>query len=106
MVGLALWLPFRGSADTLRIARQSGARTIAITGSPGHPIARDASHVVLVSGHGIALSFSVLPMVAAIEAVVAMLATRRPELVAEIQQELHDRYVEEGNVVQMRDLEH
>lgn len=104
MIGLALWLPFRGAADTLRLARQSGATTIAITGSPGHPIARDGSHVVVVPAQGIALSFSVLPMVVAIEAVVALLATRRPQLVEEIQQALHDRYVEEGDVVQMRDL--
>ena len=104
-VGVSLWLPFRSTVDTLRFARQAGARTIAITGSPGSPVARGADHVVIVPGQGLALSFSVMPTVALFETLIAVLASRRPELVAEMQQRLHDHYVEEGLVVQMRDLD-
>lgn len=106
VVGVSLWLHFRSAVDTLRFARQAGARTIVITGSSGSPVARGADHVVIVPSQGLALTYSMMPTVALFETLIAMLTSRRPELIAEMQQALHDHYVEEGLVVQMRDLKH
>jgi DNA-binding MurR/RpiR family transcriptional regulator len=103
VLGVSLWLPFRSLVDTLRFAREAGARTVAITGSAGSPVGHDADHVVVVPSQGLALSFSVLPTVALFETLVAMLTSRRPERVAQMQQALHDHYVQEGLVAQIRD---
>lgn len=102
---IALWLPFRGSIDVMRLAREAGCHTIAFTASPGSPITRYSSQVVIVPGQGTALSFSVLPTVALCENLTAVLVARRPELTADIQQTLHNRYVKEGLVAHMRDLQ-
>lgn len=104
VIGLALWLPFRGSVDIMRLAQNAGCHTVAFTASPGSPITRHADEVAIVPGQGTVLSFSVLPTIALFENVTAVLASRRPEVAAEIQQTLHDRYVQEGSVVHMRDL--
>jgi len=104
VVGVALWLPFRGSVDIMRLAQQAGCHTIAFTASPGSPITRHSSEVAIVPGQGNVLSFSVLPTVALIENITGELARRRPEVAAAIQQTLHDRYVNEGYLVHMRDL--
>lgn len=104
VIGIALWLPFQASVDIMRLAQEAGCRTIAFTASPGSPITRYSTDVAIVPGQGTVLSFSVLPTVALFENVTAVLASRRPELSAEIQQSLHDRYVQEGYVVHMRDL--
>ncbi len=104
VVGLALWLPFRASVDIMRLAQRAGCHTIAFTASPGSPITRYSDEVAIVPGQGTVLSFSVLGTVVLFENVTAALARRRPEVAAEIQQRLHDRYVQEGYVVHMRDL--
>lgn len=101
---IALWLPFRGSIDVMRLARDAGCHTIAFTASPGSPITRYSQQVAIVPGQGTALSFSVLPTVALCENLTAVLAARRPQLAADIQQSLHNRYVKEGLVAHMRDL--
>lgn len=103
-IGLALWLPFRASVDIMRLAQQAGCHTIAFTASRGSPITRYAEEVAIVPGQGTVLSFSILATIALFENLTAVLASRRPELAAEIQQTLHDRYVQEGYVVHMRDL--
>ncbi len=104
VVGLTLWLPFRGSVDIMRIAAETGCHTIAFTASPGSPITRYANDVAIVPAQGGVLSFSVLPTIALFENLTAVLASRRPHLAAEIQQRLHDQYVKEGYLVHMRDL--
>jgi DNA-binding MurR/RpiR family transcriptional regulator len=105
VIGISLGLPFRGPVDALRLGRRAGARTIAITGSAGSPCARDANHVVIAPSQGLGLSFSVTPTVALFETLVAMLTSRRPELVASLQRTLQDHYVEEGLVVDTLDPE-
>lgn len=102
VVGVALWLPFHTTVLMLRRAREAGSRTIVFASSPEGPVAREATHVVIAPGQGIALPFSVLPTVALIETVAAMLAGRRPEVVAEMQRVLRNRYVDEGLVAHDR----
>ncbi|GAA2374238.1 RpiR family transcriptional regulator [Catellatospora methionotrophica] len=101
---IALWLPFRGSIDVMRLASDAGCHTVAFTASPGSPITRYSKQVAIVPAQGTALSFTVLPTVALFENLTAVLAGRRPELAADIQQSLHNRYVKEGLVAHMRDL--
>jgi len=105
VIGVSLGLPFRSLVDALRLGRRAGARTIAITGSAGSPAARDADQVLIAPSQGLGLSFSVTPTVALFETLVAMLTSRRPELVASLQRRLQDHYVEEGLVVDTREPE-
>jgi len=104
VLGLSLWLPFKGGVDIMRLAQQAGCHTIAFTASAGSPITRYSTEVAIMPGQGTVLSFSVLATIALFENVTAVLASRRPELAAAIQQTLHDRYVQEGYVVHLRDL--
>jgi DNA-binding MurR/RpiR family transcriptional regulator len=104
VIGITLWLPFRGSIDIMRLAHEAGCHTVAFTASPGSPITRYSTEVAIVPAQGGVLSFSVLPSVALFENLTAVLASRRPEVAAEVQQTLHDQYVREGYLVHMRDL--
>jgi DNA-binding MurR/RpiR family transcriptional regulator len=96
VVGIGLWLPFRGVAETLAAARRQGAATVAIAGSPGVPLAREADVALIAPALGAGLSFSMVATVAVMELLVAEIAGRRPDRVAEIEQLLHDRSVAEG----------
>jgi DNA-binding MurR/RpiR family transcriptional regulator len=104
VVAVALWLPFRSTVDIMRLAKAAGAQTIAFTASIGSPVTTYSDEVAIVPAQGRRLSFSTVATVALFENITDVLAARRPQLAAEIQQTLHDRYVQEGYVVPMRDL--
>jgi DNA-binding MurR/RpiR family transcriptional regulator len=95
VVGIGLWLTFQSVVDVLALGRRLGATTIAITGSPTSPLAQGATHLVLAPAQGAALSFSVVATVAAVEAIIAHISGRRPQQTADIEQRLHDLYLEE-----------
>ena len=103
VVGIAVSPTFRSTVDTLRLARAAGSRTVAITGSVASPLAAEADHVVVAPSQGLGLSFSVLPAVALLETVIAILAGRRPDVVARLRQTLHEHYASEGLIAEPRD---
>ncbi|GIH05578.1 hypothetical protein Rhe02_36450 [Rhizocola hellebori] len=96
VIGITLWLPFRGSVDVMRLAGEAGCHTVALTASADSPITRHSSEVAIVPAQGGVLPFSVLPTIALFENLASALAVRRPQLVAEVQRALHDQYVREG----------
>lgn len=95
VVGIGFWLTFHGVVEVLALARKLGATTIAITGSPTSPLTRVADHLLIAPAQGAAISFSALAAVAVVEALIAHVAGRLPERTAEIEQRLHDLYLEE-----------
>jgi DNA-binding MurR/RpiR family transcriptional regulator len=95
IVGIGLWLTFKGLVEALTLGRRLGARTIAITGSPTSPLTDVADHVLIAPAQGAALSFSTVATVAVVEALIAHIAGQRPQQTAEIEQALHDLYLQE-----------
>ncbi len=95
VIGIGFWLTFKGVAEVLALGRRRGATTIAITGSPTSPLTRVADHLLIAPAQGAAFSFSAVATVAVVEALMAHLAGRQPERTAEIEQRLHDLYLEE-----------
>jgi DNA-binding MurR/RpiR family transcriptional regulator len=95
VVGIGFWLTFRGVVEALALGRRRGARTIAITGSKTSPLTRVADHLLIAPAQGGALSFSAVATVAVVEGLIAHIAGRRPRQTAEIEQTLHDLYLQE-----------
>jgi DNA-binding MurR/RpiR family transcriptional regulator len=95
VIGIGFWLTFKGVAEVLALGRRLGATTIAITGSPTSPLTRVADYLLIAPAQGAAFSFSAVATVAVVEVLMAHLAGRQPERTAEIEQRLHDLYLEE-----------
>lgn len=95
VIGVAFWLSFASTQRTLRLARDRGARTVAIVGSPVSPLAREAAITLHAPAQGAALPFSSVGPVALVECLAAVLAGRRPDRARAIRDELRRLYVEE-----------
>jgi DNA-binding MurR/RpiR family transcriptional regulator len=95
VIVIGLWLTFKESVNALAIARRRGARTIAVVGSATSPLGRSADFTLLAPAQGAWLTFSVVANIAVIEALVSTIAARRGDRRSEIEQTLHDLYVEE-----------
>ena len=94
VVAVGLWLTFRDTLQALALARRRNARTVAIVGSATSPLGKAADHTILAPAQGAILTFSVVATVAVVEALIAHVASRRPERRNEIEQTLHDLYLE------------
>jgi DNA-binding MurR/RpiR family transcriptional regulator len=95
VVGMGFWLTFKGVVEALALGRRLGAHTLAITGSPTSPLADVADFLLIAPAQGAAISFSAVATVAVVEALVAHIAGQRPQRTAEIEQTLHDLYLQE-----------
>lgn len=94
VVAIGLWLTFSDTLQALALARQRNARTVAIVGSATSPLSKAADHTILAPAQGAILTFSVVATVAVVEALMAHVASRRPEPRSDIEQTLHDLYLE------------
>ncbi|MGN6813088.1 MAG: MerR family transcriptional regulator [Thermomicrobiales bacterium] len=95
IIGMGFWLTFSNVVKTLALGRRLGARTIAITGSPTSPLADVADFLLIAPAQGTAISFSAVATVAVVEALIAHIAGQRPQRTADIEQTLHDLYLQE-----------
>lgn len=86
VVVIGLWLAFDEQVRALAMAHGKGATTVAVVGSPASPQGRLADYTILAPAQGTNLPMSV----------VATVAARSPGFAAEIEADLHDRYVREG----------
>jgi hypothetical protein len=86
VVVIGLWLAFDEQVRALAMAHGKGATTVAVVGSPASPLGRLADYTILAPAQGTNLPMSV----------VATVAARSPGFAAEIEADLHDRYVREG----------
>ena len=93
VVVIGLWLAFDEQVRALAMAHGKGATTVAVVGSPASPLGRLADYTILAPAQGTNLPMSV---VAGVEMVVSQVAARSPGCEAEIEADLHDRYVREG----------
>ena len=75
---------------TLRSTLRAGWR------GPAGPLGRLADYTILAPAQGTNLPMSVVVTVAVVEMVVPQVAARSPGFAAEIEADLHDRYVREG----------
>ena len=96
VVGIGLWLTFDDTLRALTLARDKGARTIAIVGSPTSPLVRTADFTIYAPAQGSPLTFSVVATLAVVEAIIASVADRMPDSRAAIEQQLHDLYLDEN----------
>ena len=95
-VVIGLWLAFDEQVRALAMAHGKGATTVAVVGSPASPLGRLADYTILAPAQGTNLPMSVVATVAVVEMVVSQVAARSPGFAAEIEADLHDRYVREG----------
>ncbi len=95
MVAASLWLNFRDSVQVLSLARQQGAKTVAIAGSLGSAIEELADFVLFAPAQGVAHTFSVVTPVAMVELLIAKIASLRQDESLAIRQTLHNLYIEE-----------
>ena len=96
VVVIGLWLAFDEQVRSLAMAHSKGATTVAVVGSPASPLGRLADYTILAPAQGTNLPMSVVATVAVVEMVVSQVAARSPGFAAEIEADLHDRYVREG----------
>lgn len=96
VVVIGLWLAFDDQVRALTMARDRGATTVALVGSPASPLGRLADHAILAPAQGTNLPLSVVATVAVVEMVVSHLAAKRAAVVTDIEATLHDLYMAEG----------
>ena len=96
VVVIGLRLAFDEQVRALAMVHGKGATTVAVVGSPASPLGRLADYTILAPAQGTNLPMSVVATVAVVEMVVSQVAARSPGFAAEIEADLHDRYVREG----------
>jgi DNA-binding MurR/RpiR family transcriptional regulator len=101
VVAINLWIPYRETLRALRLARRLGAHTVALANSRQSALSEAAERVLVAPSQGEQLVISVVAAVAVVEAIVAAIATRRPEQTAVHYQALHQLYTEEDLLAPM-----
>lgn len=96
VVAIGLWLTFNDTLRALTFARKKEARTVAIVGSATSPLSKAADIAIYAPAQGAPLTFSVVAVLAVVEALVASIAGRIPESRKQIENDLHALYVEEN----------
>ncbi|MBV9119687.1 MAG: MurR/RpiR family transcriptional regulator, partial [Chloroflexi bacterium] len=89
MIALGNWLTFRKTVSALVLARNRGARTIAIVGSASSQLADIAEHVLVAPTHASPLMYSLAGPVLLVELIAARLAAGQTERLAAVYQRMH-----------------
>jgi RpiR family transcriptional regulator, carbohydrate utilization regulator len=79
VVGLSVWRYLRTTVQTLGLAREAGATTIAVTDGPLAPAATVADHVLLVRTASVGPRLGLAGMVTLLEALIAQVAAVDPD---------------------------
>lgn len=101
VVAVGGWLTFRGIVACVRAAKEHGATTLAIAGSASSPLAKLTDYSIFAPAQGATMAFSLVASLAAVECLIAAIASRNPERTKEIEQLLHDQYLSDGLIAQL-----
>lgn len=92
LIAIDLWRYVRMTVNAVKMAKERGIHTIAITDSIVSPLAQMADYAFEVATEGVAHSLSVTALISLLNVFVALLAERNPQQVVESLQRIDDAY--------------
>jgi DNA-binding MurR/RpiR family transcriptional regulator len=99
VVGIGVWRYIAATVEALTWAKQTGARTIAVTDSIVSPLARRADFALEVATEGVGHSLSMTAMMSLLNALIADIALADPERTRRALQRVDQQFKERGLLI-------
>ena len=94
LIVFSLSVTFRAALEAAALARRRRAPVVAIIGNDMSPLKQYADHVIVAPTKSSTMWYSTVGVVAAVEMIMAHVASRRRQLVLDEERELYDLYLD------------